>query len=311
MIEGARESRRSGNIDGNRLDKHYIDPAIAQYWVTAYYYDRQRPLRRIVVDGIAQAMQQGTFKPDTIQLAELPNGKKYLIDGNHRLHAVMKSGCGFPFPVLTWYASDKDEVDTLYARTDQTSKRTPADIWRALGVHEMMPDLTHTDLTCLRSGLGMIQSRFMHFHGRRNPESDAAEALPFYSSARLYVQAIRGATPVIRKGLRNAIGFGLGLLTIHDAPTPEAQWVAIRFWRDVACNDGLAKGDPRHLAAVHLLQTRIAQSAMMGQIVTRRERACYLAQCWNYWCQGKTHIQRMHSPDPKSALIVANTRFSD
>lgn len=68
-----------------------ITPAVAQEMLKESAYNRQRPLSQSRVAWYADEMRNGTFEDgSSMTICEL-NQKQILINGNHRLHAIVRS----------------------------------------------------------------------------------------------------------------------------------------------------------------------------------------------------------------------------
>ena len=70
-----------------------------------------------------------------IEVAVL-DGKRFLVDGQHRLRAIVASGVKLPLVVLETTVRDEAEVASRYAQTDRGIKRTTADQYAALALPE-------------------------------------------------------------------------------------------------------------------------------------------------------------------------------
>lgn len=105
-----------------RTQKIYITPELASVLLSKN--NTNRSLRKNTVLAYSQQMLKGEWKennPDPIILSR--NGK--LLNGQHRLNAVLKSE-----KTLSWniYIMDKDDVDPMDLMVDQALKRNSADI---------------------------------------------------------------------------------------------------------------------------------------------------------------------------------------
>ena len=72
-----------------------VTPEMALAWLTEMPYRGQRAVRQHRVDELAEEMRQGRFRLSTIDIRRVGpkgSGQRYLINGQHRLLAIVESG---------------------------------------------------------------------------------------------------------------------------------------------------------------------------------------------------------------------------
>jgi hypothetical protein len=95
-------------------------------------FPNQRPLRRQKVQAMAYDMQHDNFIPGTqLAFALLPDGTRYLLNGQHRLHAVIEADCPIVFEVLDMGVASLAEAKKLYKNFDVGLPRTKLDLFIA------------------------------------------------------------------------------------------------------------------------------------------------------------------------------------
>lgn len=94
-----------------------VTPAKAEQWLERN--NMNRPLRAAVVKGLVGAIQRGEWKLSHQGIAFGKSGR--LLDGQHRLHAVIESGIAVPMMVTT------DAADETFSVLDIGAKRSIAD----------------------------------------------------------------------------------------------------------------------------------------------------------------------------------------
>lgn len=114
-----------------------IGPGAAEA-LLATQYDRQRPVKRRAVDKYAADIKAGRWKPDSMLKIDVAG---HLIDGQHRLLAVIKAGVPVEFIVA------RDVPTESYATTDTGAGRTLADVLRFRG---------EANTTVLAAGLSSV-----------------------------------------------------------------------------------------------------------------------------------------------------------
>lgn len=118
-----------------------VTPIIATDWLSLNY-EGQRKLRRATVSRYAREMMQGRWIGDNGQCIVF-SSDGWLVDGQHRLHAVIKSGCDVEMLVIhssrtaeeimsTIDVGDKRSAHQLYAGPNATVICAMAKTWLCL-----------------------------------------------------------------------------------------------------------------------------------------------------------------------------------
>lgn len=125
-----------------------VTPEMAAEWLKKTH--RNRPIAQTTVESYANTMRNGEWKANTSSIAFCnpftdPQTKKRvdetLIDGQHRLAAVVISGCTVPMTV--WWGCDVSEMETL----DQGHKRSNGDL-----LHLAAPDIKDATVVATVTG---------------------------------------------------------------------------------------------------------------------------------------------------------------
>ena len=119
-----------------RLASEVVTPAAARKIIENEMYQRQRPLRQGHVAELAHHMEHGSFIDNTTITFALLDGKSYLVNGQHTINAIVKSGCSVTLNIQEYSCRNEDEIDSLYARQDKHYKRTEGDSFHSLGLVE-------------------------------------------------------------------------------------------------------------------------------------------------------------------------------
>src|SRR4029453_1656649 len=81
-------------------------------------------------------MRNGSFVPHNSITFAVVGNQRFLIDGQHRLKAVVIHGAPVSMSVLDIAARDMGDVRRLYSSIDQGLKRSTTDAIRAMGLSE-------------------------------------------------------------------------------------------------------------------------------------------------------------------------------
>lgn len=287
---------QSGSMADNGLEKNSfasgvrtITPSIARSMLERYSFPFQRTLRRYHVIMLANEMVKGTMRPSTIRLGRLGD-KVYLLNGQHRLHAIVESGVTQSMAVEVVAASSMDELAFDYGTIDIQGQRTPSDTLRAFDFESKLQlstqQIQKLGPATIELKLGFVDSREL-----RRSRSLRINCLKEFGHLGVpFFAAVSHQGPNYRLLLRTQI-MAVALATFEHEPTR-----ATSFWSGVAEDDGLCKGDPRKT----FLQWLRKNPPRPNQFRNRYSRHAVL--CWNAFFQGK-NMQLISCPDDKINLL--------
>lgn len=112
------------NNDSMKIEKKIISPEVAKYLLS--FNTNNRTARQPLIARYAKEMKEGRWKENTGELVKISKSG-VLLDGQHRLLAVVKSGCSIPFHV----SFEMD--DEVFEVIDQGSKRNATDVFLIKG----------------------------------------------------------------------------------------------------------------------------------------------------------------------------------
>lgn len=257
----------------------FVDPEMAKKMIEADYYSGQRNLRPWHVAELAEAMSRNKFTEGTqIHFCKLGD-KKYNVNGNHTLHAIVESGVGINLSVLMTEVASEEEVAEHYSRHDRHLARTLEDAVKAHGVEKKL-GITGQQITKANAGIKMILNEFANtrhanrYEIRAHDERVALLTGEYAEAATEYFTAIRGASKSVAKQLMTAAVVGVGLLTFKT--NAEA---AKPFWTHVASGAGIKRGDPRHSLMMWLLDHPLTE-------YPAAYRARVVEKAWNVYRAG-------------------------
>jgi hypothetical protein len=277
-----------------------VTPDMASHWLDAYFYDNQRTLRAWHVDELVYALNSGTFKPGSIEFYH-HEGRFYLIDGQHRLNAIVESGRSAVLVVIIVNAASENEVRAAYYNSDIGLSRPLSD---AICISGVMGEtgLTQKEVEIVASATKFIQSGLADRKNgskrlvERNRDVRLQAVRHWGAPAKAYFEAMADHDELLRKVVYNKTPVAVGILTFQYQPERAA-----RFWRAVAANDGLRKGSAEH-AAFGLLATA-TNDKLPANLYARK-----LAYCWNAYMEGRD-VKLIVVRDPKKPLLLKGTPY--
>ena len=285
------------------VETQTIEPSWAANILENDLFSRQRTRGRAHVLFLAETMARGEFDGGSALRFGVFNGRRFLIDGQHRLQAVIEHGEPVEFVIVTTKCEDADELARLYARIDRGRGRSIADALRALGTFEKGPiSATHIQmvLACAPLFAMNLTSRKVvgSSYASKSAEGRATIMEPWLPAAAEFFNAIAGAQADIGKLMHRRETVSCGIATFADAPKK----LAFEFWSGIAADDGLMKEDPRKQALEFFRRTK-SSSHTMGHL------AHGTAVCWNAWARGDT-MKMVKVVDPTAPLRLQHTRFT-
>lgn len=238
-----------------------VTPELAEEWLSRN--PKNRNLRGQVIASYARDMLSGSWvlNGETVKISSAG----HLLDGQHRLSAVVESGTIVPMIVVSGVeASAMPTVDT-------GAKRTYADALRLQGEENtsVLAAVTRRALLWQRgyrvkpgsvSPTGLELNAFLNEHRRLRTSAEVA-------------------TKLAPRALVAASILGLAHFLFSDLDPDEAGW----FHARLADGDGLAADDP-----IAALRNRIVKMRVGGGRVNETEALALVVMAWNAWRAGET-----------------------
>jgi len=242
-----------------------ITPEVATEWLEAMVYKHQRAIRQTHVEFLAEEMRRGNFVQGTQIRVVLYRDRQYLVDGQHRLWAIVLSGAAQVFSVLRTYARSEEEIAWMYGNIDVGLRRTGSDLFGALELDEEF-QLSKTNISSLNAAINFMSSGCVRNGAPMLHRDDAVRCMRIYAPyMREYIELAASCDERrIRKPATRAATLSIALLTFRfAAPRAESRGdpSVPEFWRGVIFDDGIQIGDPRKVANRHLLSAGMAGGA--------------------------------------------------
>jgi hypothetical protein len=226
-------------------------------------------------------MQRGLFRPGSqIVFAQMPDDSLILVNGYHRLHAVVEADTVVEFQIMIEPVADHEGVRDLYCSLDTNIlKRSDSQISRAadlgagIGVKQNIAARALGAVAIIASGLRVLKivdrpADVVTAYGRKDAVKEWAAEL------RIYADIMGKATKAMKLRLHTQSMMAIALVTLRYQPAE-----AIEFWTGVAENDGLRKGDPRKALVGVLLEGTHRRRPESGML--------HASVAWNAWIEGR------------------------
>lgn len=259
-----------------------VTPERATQIAEQCHYELQRSLSESHIARLADEMRRGTFMSGTQVHFAVKGKSTYCINGNHTLAAIARAGVPVLLSFLYTDCKGEGDIASLYSRHDIHRKRGWSAIFKA---HGMFADVHANSqlLLAIGAAIGAIT------HGLDNPGQGYGEGMMSFSrdlrirameeyadQVYSYVEILDDACPRSKKLMRRAGVMAVALETLRFHRNK-----ALEFWRSVAADDGLHKGNPAKTLLNWLDNEEGAGSKWMAKII----RGCTLA--WNAFYNGE------------------------
>lgn len=227
-----------------------------------------RPISAVNVDRFVSLIRSGGMKTTHQGLAFDVNGK--LIDGQHRLHAVIKSG--LPIKVMATFGMDASTFDAL----DRGRARTVGD---DLDISSIA---TGTDANVIAAACKAI----LHFDAGRLPWTtgmrlETSEALKIINRHPL-LPTVAELVKSKQGGLRMPLSAIAAFFTLfYEVDSAKAE----AFLDAVMVGNNLSEGDPAHAFRHQTLSD--AQGKGFRTAANRNAAMVRIVRAWNATCEGR------------------------
>lgn len=308
MVASVRQESTTAN--GTAPDALYLDhirarvtriaPERAAQMLETLSFERQRNIAPKHVEYLLAMMRKGELTDLLIQEAEFPNGRRVLVDGYHRLTALVEYGQSLLAVIVTYRVASEDELNERYAKIDRPATRRPADMLRAFGV-DQQTDLSARMLKTISAGAVIVANDFPRNSGGNNQKSVITrtnDVKKWLEEGQAYAACLAGCTNEIQILLSRAPVVAVALATLRYQRGP-----AETFWSRIAADDGLSKESPEGSLLRWLRANRVNQ---VGQQVIY---ARYVAGAWNAYYEGRA-LKLLKIADPSAPVVIAGTPFS-
>lgn len=264
-----------------------IGPDMASRILSECFFDgqakRMKTSRMAILMHVDRLRRGRWLANSQITFCRLPTGDLYLVNGYHRVSAIVEFGKPASFNVQVYDVDDMDGVSSKYALFDAPkSSRVRGDgqLMNALGFAERLGCSKDAARALFRASI-LIRNKMKPVReGDResllemyNTEDRADFAMTWADECRLADECLHGASRALKDKMLNPSVFSVILCTLRYQRER-----AISFWTAVAKNDGLRKGTPEHTLVQRLVGERMVGGDMENFIVP--------ALAWNAYFRG-------------------------
>lgn len=253
-----------------------VTPKEAQSLLRYNTYKGQRNIKRSHVDDLADRMKKGMFTTGTVCMALINGSEAILMDGQHTLHAAVKSNITINIVLerVRCY-SDKD-LSLLYQQKDGGISRSLRDYVvaekTALGV-DWQPPTT----SLIVSAISIINK------SSHRSKSKRVESLEHYIEDGNFVVKILGG----KRAKDNSHLWRAPIISVMILTYRSNQILAESFWGKVRSGEMLKSDDPQFLLREFLMSHSSANKRLGKPIATNHEFIYKSIYAWNAYLKNR------------------------
>lgn len=261
--------------NGPSVRRVVVDAALAKRWLAEN--PRNRPIQKAYVRELAAQMRDGRwrFAGDPIRRAE----GNALLDGQHRLHAVIEADTAVPFFVIE--GMDPNAQDVM----DRGRKRT---IGHVLSIHGATSGNT---LAAALGWLHAFEHRTVKRHGGERSASSYAtpqEILDLWAKHPDLEKSLRMNNAIQQAPFRYSPSLGVALHYRMSRIDPDA---ADEFFERLISGTELVKGD-----AIYVLREQLMRNSVQRLRRPYVDLAAWSVQAWNAWRASRAVGRLLYRP---------------
>lgn len=279
-----------------------MTPEEAGHILATCRFDRQRKIRAPWVSELAEIIAAGSWQTTAVTICECTeDNKSYLVDGYHRLSAILQSGIPAPVLVFRQPVDTLHNVGVIYSRLDRGMPRNVIDGLSARN----LPAETDLSATVLRSGVAavnVIRSGFKHdgaLSNKRGYDEKFKEVMVWVPELRAYTDSVAGGNRMTSRRLYAAAILSVGLMVFKHQPEK-----AHDFFHSIATSTNIAEGSGKQ-AFINKLLDEESTARKLGTSKMCR----YTAACWNAHYDDK-QISKIQVYDTSKAIVLLGTPFT-
>lgn len=291
------------------VERVVITPELAGKWLDRYKADVQRPMRQLWVKTLAEAMAAGEFDTnDPIQI-RLLDGEAHLIDGRHRLNAIVRSGLPQTLFVVTDVVKKKEDLYNAFRRVNQGLRVTNLDYCIAMGL-DTETGLSRWQLArCIAATPFIVRGFSRQGIGEEVTIDTRIKVLREYSeSAGYFFESTVGGDWMMWNPLSWGAVVAVGLVTFQESAIQYGFDKVADFWNGIA-RMKFGEDDPRGSVSKMFLRYSPPGSKNAKRVESRPSEwiARYVASCFNAWVDDR-YIESAR-PDIGRPIVIKGSQY--
>lgn len=283
-----------------RSHEEFITPDRAQAILDTLNWRRQRDIRPSWVEKLKLAMLKNELTFLSLVFAELPGGTLVLVDGQHRLAALVAAAKPLHATVVVPQVATEQALGALYLQFDRPQARGPETHLKALGVFEAT-DVPSMFVRRMGGAVAMISSRFSRSYRAEYSAIDRTnDVRTWIPEIEAYYLILSGVGPQVKNRLLRQAVAAVALVTLRYQPG-----MAEEFWTKVASQEMLVADDPRRRLYLWLDENTVSRNKRgLSEIAY----GLYVAAAWNAFAEGRT-LRLLKVGDTSAPVRLVGTPY--
>ena len=242
-------------------------------------YDLNRSMRSRHIQNLARKMENGEFKSGSVIHFAKIGGGYVLMDGQHRLSAVIKSKKPMEFVCVYNEYKDRKSMREAYSVIDTNLKRSVHDYIKSRNLTSQIP-ISKTNLSFMFSALRQTFSRFYGLDRDSMTNEDLEKFAFLFKEEVIELSELLERLPSDRIFIRLAGLLGVMLYTLKH-------WneKARPFWKRFLHSEDFKSDDPRKVLLNFLEKMR--NDLRVGRLTTTKVKVKGTEIAWNAYVSGQ------------------------
>jgi len=279
-----------------------ITPAIAGKLLEYNTYKAQRPIRKNHAAQLTHVIKSGDFTTGNLAFAIDSRGVIRLMNGQHQLTAVIRSGKPIIAHVEHAECTGYDDIAKYFAQFDVGATRSISDIVRA--------EVDTVGVDWLRL-TGSILAGAIAFVDTKGDYKNADKSLTKHERARKIKDHIRDGNYLNELFIGNEAKFlrrvpiAVVILMTYQKYYPKSY----EFWTGVKSGVNLGAKDPRlHIRNFLMTSVAVSSAATVTRRATDKEIIVRCVHAWNAYAKGEERLQisAYHADAPVPRAVKPN-----
>lgn len=268
-----------------------IDVEIAKTILSDRNYENQRRLKPSSVSQYAESMEMDDWSEISIIRfgCSTENSQWRLTDGQHRLHAIVKSNLPQTFKIEFDTFESELDLKEAYGKMDRGVPRTDMDAMLVYGDSRLAPGEMNRFIAAIK----LIDSGFTARRIEKFPATRLRKLFVEWEPYAVKVQELRSQCNVsrdVREPLRRSSMISVFMFLIRYA---KKQSQAESFIRSIYEDSGLITNDPRKHVVEMVKKFNVRNGRNFNAVtLDSRDLAGFTIACWNLFASGKKTCRR-------------------
>lgn len=276
-----------------------ITPQRAEDILTRFMFHLQRTKRPRDIKKYARSMSNGEWQSGGDIHVAVVEGKSYLINGQHRMSAIVLSGVTLTFNAVVYHCDDEKQAIRLYYVLDVPIVRGNAVAFDVTGIAEQV-GVSKSMISKAASALRIIEGKFGSNPFALTTDETLDLLCQWKSEIALWSSTV-GSSRTARHASVAPV-MSVGLITFRHTPQK-----AIEFWRCVGRMTDLTEGTPEYLLAQFINGD---EGVRQGVVKTGAPMYCRkVANAWNSYYAGISKKQQLRILDPSRPIVIAGSPY--